>query len=292
MKFRDRWHLLAQFTVGMAACFLGLSCESSFEEPTKRTDEDHFSARGGQAESTLFAYEAFDEVTGQPSDKGLSFGWSGCWQFACDSGAEELQFVDAPSDFQFGEPVRKRCVLELANGASVRSQFDEPIILGDTDKVCISFLAQGAPVEKGKRGQLRVTLEPSDPARLIKDKCFSFGFYGQGDPYIVDEGLSMGRLQLSNDEVRLCVVTILRRDQCVWALMKIFTKREPIVEPPLNGRTILARDWTVLTTGNCFAQADVASIRLSTGVDALWHIDDLRIGRDWNSVTEAFNVEK
>lgn len=291
MKFRDRRHSVVQLSVGIAACLFGLSCESSSEESTKRPGSNSLPTSGRQAERTPFVYEAFDKVTGQPTDTDLRFGWSGSWQIACDSATKELDFLEAPSDFQFWEPVQKRCVLELADGVSVRSHLGEPIIFGETGQVCISFLAQGNPVEKGKRGQLRVTLEPTDPARLIKDNCISFGFDGQGDPYIVDEGLSMRHIQLPNDKTRLCVVTILRRDQCLWALMKVFSEGEPILEPPSNGRTISAKDWTVLTTGNCFAQADVAGIRFSTGEDGLWRIDDLRIGHDWGSVTDAFKVE-
>ncbi|GEM_PF-2755632 len=285
-RFPDQLQSFLRFLLPVIVSLTGLSCEPASQDSSKQSA----TTSASEPVESLLAFDPFDEVTDESSDDDKSFGWNGTWQIACDAGETAPKTVVAPSEFQFDVAIQSPQALELSAGMAIRRELSERVSLKKDGDFCISFLAQGTPVEKGQRGMLRVTLEPSDVARLAKNKCISFGFYGRGVAHVRDgDGTAVGRAKLPSQQTRLCVLRMLIRNECVTLLMKAFTPGEPVVDPQDHERLFSAKDWSTLIQ-SCWAQSDIVSIRIEVGDDASWRVKDLRIGPPWRSVTVPFQT--
>lgn len=242
-----------------------------------------------QFKSELIAYDDFEDFSHTGSEISSSFGWSSEWQPACGdlqgSPETDVSHIEA---FR-GIDLSDQRILALGGGVDTRRYLSEPIDWKSNGNLYLSFTAYSYPGDTGLNGSLRVTLESNDHRLSSKKRCINFGFTTKGDPKIAcGGGLSLGRNTTPSSEVRLCVVKFVVKGQFVTPLMQSVNQSSVIVEPESQGSMMLARNWSALGMPE-FEPLSFDGIRITAGEDAVWFIDELRLGTTWRSVTEPFH---
>lgn len=277
-------------SIVVATAALGLSLRTENSHQSLPSQPNAPIKASLQFKSELVAYDGFEDFSQTGSESSSSFGWSSEWQSACGDlkGSPEVD-VSRIEAFR-GIDLSDQRVLALGGGVDTRRFLAEPIDWETVGNLYLSFIAYGYPGDTGLNGSLRITLESNDHRLSSKKPSINFGFTTKGDPKIASGGgLGLGRTTTPTSEVRLCVVKFVVKEQFVTPLMQSINHSSVIAEPESRGSMILARNWSVLGMPD-FEPLSFDGIRITAGEDAVWFIDELRLGKTWRSVTEPFNT--
>ena len=123
-----------------------------------------------------------------------------------------------------------------------------------------------------------MTLEPDLPGRgRTRHAIASFGITSSGVPFINSrQRISRTGLSIFPGEDYFCVVQLPSAESNLPPRLRVYHSTEAI-EPEI------AELWTVEAEFPVERNA-IRSIRINTGSDAVWHIDELRLGSTWQSV--------
>ncbi len=232
------------------------------------------------AGSNLLAYDGFENLAGHIRRGRSGFGWSGGWESAQRGRRRIATVVDAPSGDVFGMERSGRRLLQLTEGDAIRRQLERPLTLESESAYFVSILLQRdcEPGESGRFFETSLSGEGGPKGRRARREI-AFGVSSDGLPFIKSGGSIIRAAPPIEDSVTyFCVLKILvSAEGSVHTSYRVFRPGESMDdgEPTV---------WTC--TGNT-DQVDsrVSHLRFSVGAEAVYRIDELKIGRTWQSVT-------
>jgi ferric-dicitrate binding protein FerR (iron transport regulator) len=246
------------------------------------------------SQGEIIAYDGFENLAGRVRRDRSGFGWTGGWIPTGQRRGKAAEIVDAPAESVFGLARDERRLMLCDVETDVRRELDPPITWDKSTELFISLILRYSDNEEGvdkselsvsqeRNRSLRVTLEPDLPGRgRALHAVASFGITSTGVPYI-NSGHRITRTGLSilPGEDYLCIVR----------LPSIESKRAPTLRLYHSSETIEpveTQTWTVEAESpvdrNPVERNPVRWIRITTGSDVVWYIDELRVGGSWQSV--------
>lgn len=241
-----------------------------------RQIEQELKERAGAA---LLAYDGFENLAGRLRRGRSGFGWSGGWDAAGRRRGKLAAIVDAPDDTVFGFSRSGRRLLSLQEGDDIRRRFEQPLGLSAGETYFISFLAERSAGAISTGQSLKISLEPDIPRRGHRRRqIVTFGVTTEGFPF-VNSGSTITETasRMGEGEVCFVVLKLTINEAEVVPVMRVYDPGESVdaIEPSA---------WTVTGAhGNLLLNAN--SIRLTAGLNAVWRIDELQVGKSWRAVT-------
>ena len=184
-----------------------------------------------------------------------------------------------------------------SSGTDLRRELSPPITWDTESELYLSFIIRCAeleshPTPESKRPQdtnppqdgpeldrsMRITLEPDLPGRgRARHAVASFGITSRGVPFINSRHrVSRTGLSILPTEDYFCVVRLPSVESNLPPQMRVYHSTETI-------ESETAETWTVEAEFPVERQA-IRWIRITAGSDAVWHLDELRLGSTWQSV--------
>ena len=169
--------------------------------------------------------------------------------------------------------------MSLHGGDDIRRGFEPPIALTDGGTYYISFLAERAGGAKSAGQSLKISLEPDSSRRGHRRRqVVTFGVTTEGFPFINSgNSISETASRIGQGETCFVVIKLTINEAEVVPVMRVYHSGESIdsLEPST---------WTV-TGANAALLSNAQSLRITAGLDAIWHIDELQVGTTWRSVS-------
>jgi hypothetical protein len=230
----------------------------------------------------LLAYDGFENLAGRIRRGRSGFGWSGGWRSGFRGRGNIGAIVDAPDDTVFGVSRSGRRLLQFARGEVIRRDLEQMLPMQPGDIYYLSFIVQRHRGENESSRFLQVSLSGGDeqPRRRSRSEL-AFGITSDGFPYIKTGGKIIQSAPSIEDETVYLFVG------------KIVVSSESSAENYLRvyraGVSIDAHEPTAWTTVGQPgpSESTLCRIRLAAGADALFDIDELKIGTTWRAVTIA-----
>jgi ferric-dicitrate binding protein FerR (iron transport regulator) len=240
------------------------------------------------AGDSLLAYDGFENLAGQIRRDRSGFGWAGGWQSARPARGKLAAVIDAPDDVAFGLPRAGRRLLLLATGDDIRRVFEQPLAMQPGNTYYISALIERRSQDTGAGQSLQISLGPgiAGPGRgHRRQQMIAFGISSDGFPFIKSGNtIRETALGIGPDETCLCVVKLVVGEQGLDSFLRVYRMGESIDE-------FAPSTWTA-TSATGITGSSVDSIRLTAGDNAAWHVDELKVGATWQSVTALGNSDK
>lgn len=232
-----------------------------------------------RAGAALLAYDGFENLAGRIRRGRSGFGWSGGWEEAGWRRGKLARVVDAPDDTVFELSRSGRRLLALQEGDDIRRRFEQPLALSDGETYFVSFLAERS-AGAGSTGQsLKISLEPDIPRRGHRHRqIVTFGVTTEGFPFVnCGNTITETASRIGENSVCFVVLKLAANEAKVTPVMRVYHPGESVdaIEPSA---------WTV-TGAHGSLLLNAHSIRITAGLNAAWHIDELQIGKTWRSVT-------
>jgi len=243
--------------------------------------EADIKARSGDA---LIAYDGFENLAGHLRRGRSGFGWSGGWQSGRRGRGQLAEVVETPDGVVFGLDRTDRRQLELANGSSIRRSFEQPLTAALGETYFVSMLIEQFSTDAARDHSLRIALEPESAGRQRRSRPgVSFGITSDGFPFI-NTGQRVEKVapRTATGDTCLCVIKLSNGKSSGQAMLRLYQPGEAveITEPAV---------WTVSATTE--KQLPLQSVNLSAGSDAVWRVDELRVGTHWDAVTQSINAD-
>jgi hypothetical protein len=243
-----------------------------------------------EAGQALLAYDGFENLAGRIQRDRSGFGWSGGWQSGRRGRGQLGEIVNAPSDTVFGIERSGRRLLRLSAGEAIVREFEKPLPLDTGNAYFVSFLLRRSAVNDLTESAANEFFELA----LINDgertghrsrKWFTFGITSSRQPFIKSVGtIASAARVIDVDEHYFCIGKILVTHDQVTTSFRIYDSSESL-------DTYEPTAWTVVgSTGPCDFR--LAGIRIGTAQDAIYDIDELRIGTTWLSVVATSSDSK
>ena len=227
----------------------------------------------------MLAYDGFENLAGQLRRDRSGFGWSGGWQTGGRGRGKLSEVIDTPQDVVFGMDRTGRRLLLLSHGDNIRRQFEQPLTLTTGKSYFFSFLMMRSANESDSDKSLQLSLETSirGPGHR-QPPVVSFGITTKGFPFMnSNNAVTETASPISEGDVYLGVVKLSVNDQGLSPFLRVYRSGEQVdTSEPLS--------WTV-TGASSTNNAPLESVRLSAGQNASCHVDELKIGLTWQSVT-------
>jgi hypothetical protein len=234
------------------------------------------------AGASLLAYDGFENLAGRIRRGRSGFGWSGGWRSGFRGRGSIGAIVDAPDDTVFGAPRAGRRLLQLARGEAIQRDLEQALELTPGETYYLSFVVRRHPGESESSRFLQVSLSGGDehPRRRSRSEL-AFGITSDGFPYIKTGGkIIQSAPSIKDDTVYLFVGKIVVSSRSSSeTYLRVFHAGEPI-----DGHEPTA--WTTIGQPSP-SESNLSRIRFAAGADALFDIDELKIGKDWRAVTVA-----
>lgn len=226
-----------------------------------------------QSDHALLAYDNFEDASGQ---EGGAFGWLQDWEAGGRGRVKPARFIDIEDEVSFGQ--RRRMLLE--DGCDVRREFESPLQLHPGKNLYVSFMARRQSTQNVGDGQsLQISLEPDLPGRGRRlHQIVSFGITTDGFPFINSgRAITKTASRISQDQNYRCVLELAVSKEGTLPSLRVYQPDEQIddVKPTL---------WTVSGKSGSIVYPP-ASIRIITGENATWQVDELKVGTTWQAVT-------
>lgn len=235
-----------------------------------------------QAGNALLAYDGFENLAGQLRRGRSGFGWSNGWQSGRRGRGRLAEVIDAPDDEAFGLSRSGRRLLRLSSGDNILRPLERPLTMTPGTEYFISLLVERIPAEATDGLSLKVSLEPESTGRRYRQTVTSFGITTEGFPYInTGSEIRKTATRISDEENCLIVVQFGVSERGVTSNLRLYHPREELDQH-------VPDTWTVSTGPQPMSPA--VAIRLSAGNNAIWHIDELRAGTSWRSVTAGVQM--
>lgn len=230
----------------------------------------------------LLAYDGFENLAGRIRRGRSGFGWSGGWRSGFRGRGSIGAIVDAPDDTVFGVSRAGRRLLQLARGEAVQRDLEQVLKLAPGETYYLSFVVQRHPGESESSRFLQVSLSGSDehPRRRSHSEL-AFGITSDGFPYIKNGGkIIQSAPSIEDETVCLFVGKIVASgESSAESYLRVYQSGESI-----DGHEPAA--WTTVGQPGP-SESTLSRIRLATGEDALFDVDELKIGTTWRAVTVA-----
>ncbi|WP_168566015.1 FecR domain-containing protein [Crateriforma spongiae] len=248
-------------------------------------------------EGEIIAYDGFENIAGRVRRGRSGFGWSGGWLPIGQRRGKAAEIIDAPAGSVFGVSREQRRLMLCSDGTDIRRELSPPITWDPGSELYLSIIIRSAEIEShpapgSKRPQdtnppqdrpdldrsLRITLEPDLPGRgRTRHAVASFGITSSGVPFINSRHrVSRTGLSILPGEDYFLVVRLPSADLDHSPQLRMYHSSEAI-EPAT------AETWTVEAELPLERKA-IRWIRITAGSDAVWHLDELRLGSTWQSV--------
>jgi hypothetical protein len=248
-------------------------------------------------EGEIIAYDGFENLAGRIRRGRSGFGWSGGWFPSGQRRGRAAEIIDAPVGTVFGVKRDQRRLMLCSGGTDIRRELSPPFTWDQGAELYLSLIIRCAETEarlapasgqlrdktRSRPGpeqdrSLRMTLEPDLPGRgRTRHAIASFGITSSGVPFINSrQRVSRTGLSMIPGEDYFCVVQLPSAESNLPPRLRVYHSTEAI-EPEI------AELWTVEAEFPVERNA-IRSIRISAGGDAVWHIDELRLGSTWQSV--------
>ena len=238
--------------------------------------------RRDAAGSNLLAYDGFENLAGHIRRGRSGFGWSGGWESGQRGRRKIATVVDAPADAVFGMERSGRRLLQLSEGDAIRRQLERTLSLESDSAYFVSFLLQ-RDCEAGDSGrffQASLSGEGGPKGRRVRREI-AFGVSSDGLPFIKSGGsIRQAAPPIEDSVTYFCVMKILASaDGSVQTSYRVFRPGESIDDG----------EPSVWTCSDSTSQVDssLSHVRLSVGAEGTYRIDELKIGRTWQSVTSV-----
>ncbi|MEM6691567.1 MAG: FecR family protein [Planctomycetota bacterium] len=225
----------------------------------------------------LLAYDGFENLAGRIRRDRSGFGWASGWESAGRVHRQLAETAEAPDDVVFGINRAGRRLLLAKNGIDMRRRLESPIEVSSLNAVYVSLLLHR--MKGGSDGQtsMQVLLEPnSNSPRYTRRHSVSFGITSQGSLYINNAG-EVGETanRFPDDRTCLLVLRYLPNSPVSEANFRVYASGELVdrIEPTV---------WSVGAQSNHVSS--INSIRINSGEDGLWQVDELKIGTSWSAI--------
>ena len=234
------------------------------------------------AGASLLAYDGFENLAGRIRRGRSGFGWSGGWRSGFRGRGSIGAIVDAPDDTVFGVSRNGRRLLQLARGEAIQRDLEQELTLAPGETYYLSFIVQRYPGESESGRLLQVTLSGGDehPRRRSRNEL-AFGITSDGFPFIKTGGkIIQSAPSIEDETVYLFVGKIVASSESsAETYLRVYRVGESIdgYEPSA---------WTTIGQPSS-SESTLSRIRLGVGADALFDIDELKIGKSWRAVTVA-----
>ena len=236
-----------------------------------------------QAGDALLAYDGFENLAGHLRRGRSGFGWSGGWQSGRRGRGRLAGVIDAPNDEVFGLPRSGRRLLRLTNGDNILRALEQPLSMTPGSTYYVSLLLERLSGDSTREQPLQISLEPEAVGRRRRQAGVSFGITTDGFPYIKNGNDSQEAASpINHAETCLCVLQVVVTERGAASNLRLYRPHEPIEK---NVPAV----WTVSTEPQ--PSPDTEVIRLSVGSNAVWLIDELKVGTEWHSVTRRLVVQ-
>ena len=232
-----------------------------------------------QSGAGLLAYDGFENLAGRIRRGRSGFGWEGGWQTGGRGPRRAGTIVDAPADTPFGVSREGRRLLQLSSGEAIGRDLVQPLSLDAGDVYYMSFILQPRRGSNGAGRFFQASLCASDrhPRRRSRNEL-AFGVTSDGFPFIKSgRRIIQSAPSIEAGTVYLFVAKILVSHGNAGTYLRLYRDGESIDyhEPAA---------WS--TVGRPSRSGfNLSWIRLAAGDDAVFDIDELRIGTTWHSVT-------
>jgi hypothetical protein len=230
----------------------------------------------------LLAYDGFENLAGRIRRGRSGFGWTGGWKSGFRGRGSIGSIVDAPDDTVLGVSRANRRLLQLQRGEAIQRDLEQVLPLAPGEAYYLSFLVQRHPGESEPGRLLQVSLSGGDdhPRRRSRSEL-AFGITSGGFPFIKTGGkIIQSAPSIEDATVYLFVGKIVvSSESSTETYLRVYRVGEPI-----DGHEPTA--WT--TRGQpSLSESSLSRIRIAVGADALFDIDELKIGQSWRAVTAA-----
>lgn len=238
-----------------------------------------------QSGAALLAYDGFENLAGHLRRGRSGFGWSTGWESGGRGRGKLATIVETPADVVFGMNRSGRRQIMVSEGEDIRREFDQPLTWTPGEDWFVSFLLERRPSAAGAEQSIQIALEPeSGRGRHRRRQFVSFGVNSDGFPF-VNSGSAIEQTAslINEEEVCFWVAKISVTEQGMAPMVRIYRPDESVdeIEPSV---------WTVAgSLGRALPNAQALGI--SAGKDAVWQIDELKVGRSWHSVTNVRQAE-
>ncbi|TWU32505.1 FecR domain-containing protein [Novipirellula artificiosorum] len=238
-----------------------------------------------QAEGSLVAYDGFENLAGRVRRGRSGFGWSGGWQPSGRGRGKIGEVIDAPDDVIFGLNRSQRRMMLLDQDADICRNFEQTLGFPSGNPLYVSVLLQRQPEKSesdGKELSLQISLEPELTGRARRLHQFvSFGVTSDGFPFI-NSGNTVTKTasRVVVGETVLCVLKLVVDDQSIMPWLRVYHDDEDVDRTEPSAWTVTGREGST--------KQSPSSLRIITGKDATWQIDELKIGTSWQSVNPEF----
>ena len=234
----------------------------------------------------LLAYDGFENLAGRIRRGRSGFGWLGGWQSAGRGRGKLAEVVETPNDTVFGMDRAGRRMFLLQESDDIRREFDVPITVDEGRSLYVSLLAEHVSGDQDGERSLRVSLETNTTSRRHRGyrQRISFGVSPETFPYINSGGsITETASRTRDNEVCLCVFKLSHLDQGETCFLRVYQLGDQVdANEPSS--------WTV-AGGSPLELQEYPSIRITVGSTGRWHLDELKVGTTWRSVTSLLIEE-
>ncbi len=244
----------------------------------RKIEADVLSGSGGE----LLAYDGFENLAGQLRRGRSGFGWSGGWQLAGRGRGPLAEVIDAPDDSVFGNSRTGRRLLLVRDGDELRRDFEHPISLGSERALFISLLVSRQAKEADDGASLQIAFEPeSNSPRYTRRHSVTFGITSSGSSFVNNAGtIDETATNFVEGATYLVVLKYEFTSSNVTSCLRIFPPEAEInTDQPLV--------WTATSTAATGPQ-EFSALRITSGPNSTWQLDELKIGTTWPSVATPY----
>ena len=228
----------------------------------------------------LLMYDGFENLAGRLRRDRSGFGWSGGWESGFAGRGRIATIVESPIGDVFGMDRSGRRQLQLSDGEAIRRDFERPLLLETGNAYFVSLLIQRASgdAETGQFFQVSISGDEGYRGHRMRREV-SFGITSEGLPFLKSGGtIIQSAPPIEDGLVYFCVARVIVSDaQSLETSLRLYRPGEVV-----DGSEPTA--WTTVGLAQ-LRDSDLVRIRLAVGPEAVYEIDELKIGRTWQSVT-------
>lgn len=238
--------------------------------------EDAVKDTGGKA---LFVYDGFENLAGRVRRGRSGFGWSGGWQAGGRGRGKLGEIIDCPDDVVFGLERSQRRMMLLEQGTDIRRDLEQPLNLIAREDIYVGVLfARQTTTSETDGLSLQISLEPDLAGRRRRlHQVVSFGVATDGFPYIRSANrITKTASKLDDNQTVFCVLKLNVGEDATTPSLRVYRSHEIIDKAEPSA-------WTVTGKPGSLAYSP-SSIRITAGENTAWQIDELKIGKTWQSI--------
>ena len=231
------------------------------------------------SDGMLIAYDGFEYLAGRLRRGRHGFGWSDGWRSENRGRGRLGTVVNSPDDRVFGIERKGRRQLRLEDGDAIRRELESPLQLG-AEAVFLSSLLTRLDGEPTTDRSFEISLvDGTDGPGPRSRSRIAFGIDGEGRAF-TRNGRKTARSDVTVEAGATCllVVRIVEGEAgSIEVTLRLYAANETLPPNPPD-------QWTITNVSVPDSKL-VSSVRMAVMPGATFDLDELRIGRTWESVT-------